>query len=645
MAAPSTPDADPPPVGGDRFAKLGAQVLEAAPVVILVLDPRGAIQHVNPYFERLTGYRLDEIRGKDWFDTFLPDRDREHIRRLFIQAYGGERVRGGVNPILTRTGEERSIEWTDEMLRDSEGQPVGLLAIGHDVSERNAAQLALRLQEERYRVTVESMPDPLMLLDLDRRILHANPAAAQVMGTSPDWLAGKCPAEVLPEQEAQQIAGLFDRTVATREQQTAVITLSAQPTRARLVREITMVPLPGPDGQVRQVLSMSRDLTAQHQLVEDLRDADNRKNDFIAVLSHELRNPLSAIASSLSVLEQARGEIERTRSTALIERQVTLLTRLVDDLLDVSRITQNKIRLQRAPIDLASLVQAIVEDHRAQFSSLAVRLEARLPGGPLQMNGDAVRLTQMLGNLLDNAVKFTPTGGLTTVTLSRDEGTAVIRVVDSGAGIDPVMLDRLFQPFAQADRTLDRNQGGLGLGLAIVKGLVELHGGTVSVASSGHGRGAEFALRLPIDQVPERTPPPEQAPAARRVGRRVLVVEDNVDAAESLCLLLELEEHTVAVAHDGATGLRIAREFRPDLVLSDLGLPGMSGYDLARAFRQDEALRSVTLVALSGYASAADIEKSRAAGFDRHLPKPINLDRLRQVVETARHEEACPDHR
>jgi two-component system CheB/CheR fusion protein len=254
------------------------------------------------------------------------------------------------------------------------------------------------------------------------------------------------------------------------------------------------------------------------------------------------------------------------------------------------------------------------------------------------VRGDAARLTQVIGNLLHNAAKFTPAGGLTRVSVARDvaPASAVLCVADTGAGIDPTMIERMFQPFAQSDRTLARSMGGLGLGLTLVKGLVELHGGDVSVHSEGEGRGAEFLVRLPLDGRVEELTAPSAGTAVLREVRRVLVIDDNVDAAAMLASLLELEGHLVTVAHDGATGIRIARELRPDIVLCDLGLPDMSGYDVARELASDESLRSALLVALSGYAAPEDVARARAAGFDRHLAKPVVLDHLRSILEAVR---------
>jgi PAS domain S-box-containing protein len=380
-------------------------------------------------------------------------------------------------------------------------------------------------------------------------------------------------------------------------------------------------------------------LAQAHALRESeagLREADQRKNEFLAVLSHELRNPLTPIRNSLYVLERAAPDgPEARRAKVVMERQVAQLTRLVDDLLDVTRITRGKARLQLGRVELATLLQRALEDHRAQFAAAGVTLG--LVGGdrPIWIEADEARIAQAVGNLLQNGVKFTPRGGHVTVTLEGDPGTGVarIRVRDDGIGIEPQVLARLFQPFMQADASLDRSRGGLGLGLALVKGLVELHGGSVSARSDGLGHGAELELRLPLAVAPRgpATPIPMPTPFG---ARRVLIVEDHEDAAESLRDYLELRGHAVEIAIDGLDALAKAATFRPEIVLCDLGLPGLDGYGVARALRADPALRGAFLVALSGYAQDEDVARSREAGFDRHLAKPADPVVLEALMAT-----------
>jgi two-component system, chemotaxis family, CheB/CheR fusion protein len=366
---------------------------------------------------------------------------------------------------------------------------------------------------------------------------------------------------------------------------------------------------------------------------EALREADRRKDEFLAVLSHELRNPLAPIRSSLHVLAHTPSDAGATqRAQHIIERQVGHLARVVDDLLDVTRIARGKLQVERRPLDLGALASRTAEDLRSLFTARGITLEVAVPDGPLWVAGDAMRLAQAMGNLLQNSAKFTAGGDLVSLSLDAVDGFAVLRVRDTGIGIDPGMIPRLFQPFTQADTTLNRRLGGLGLGLALVKGLVETHGGTIDVSSGGEGQGTEFVLRLPLGAAPTGE---EVAPPPPLRAHHVLVIEDNLDAAESLQLALALEGHEVAVAHDGPTGLERARALRPEVVLCDVGLPGMDGYAVAKALRREPRLRNTFLVALTGYALPEDQRRAAEAGFDAHLTKPATVEAIHEVMRRA----------
>jgi len=371
--------------------------------------------------------------------------------------------------------------------------------------------------------------------------------------------------------------------------------------------------------------------------IGDLREADRNKDQFLAMLSHELRNPLAPIRNSLYILDRASpGGEQAKRAHEIINRQVGHMTRLIDDLLDVTRIGRGKFHLQQESVDLRELVLRTVEDHRPAFVANGVELEVAVGDEAAQVHGDRTRLVQALGNVLNNAAKFTPSHGRARITLERDvpADQAIIRVRDNGAGIAADMLPRVFEPFVQGDSGLDRTRGGLGLGLALVKGVVEMHGGTVAAHSEGPGTGAEFTIRLPFG---EGAPAAEAADAKMpsRSPRRVLVIEDNVDAANTLREALEVGAHEIEVAYDGPEGLLKAHEFNPEVVLCDIGLPGMDGYAVARAFRADEALRATYLVALTGYALPQDAARAKEAGFDQHLAKPCSVEELEQVLALA----------
>ncbi len=367
------------------------------------------------------------------------------------------------------------------------------------------------------------------------------------------------------------------------------------------------------------------------RLFRELADSDRRKSEFLAILSHELRNPLAPIRNAIHLLERAgSGSSESARATAILRRQTDHLTRLVDDLLDVTRISRGKIALHRSRLDLREVARRTVEDLRPVVEESGVSLRFEDGAGPLWVDADPTRVAQVIGNLLQNAAKFTPARGHVVLAIDAVDGAARLVVRDDGMGMEPGDVERMFEPFAQAEAGLARTNGGLGLGLALVKALVELHGGTVVARSDGPGRGSEFTAILPLAEEPAARPVPTPAPVPG--GRLVLVVEDNPDAARTLADVLELQGHRVLIAGDGAGGLALAREARPDVVLCDIGLPDMDGFAVARALRADPALRGTRLVALSGYALPEDRARAREAGFDAHLAKPASIEELARLL-------------
>jgi signal transduction histidine kinase/ActR/RegA family two-component response regulator len=393
--------------------------------------------------------------------------------------------------------------------------------------------------------------------------------------------------------------------------------------------------------QMRRVRRRYVDLLEQQERTERaladanalLRDTDRRKDEFLGLLSHELRNPLAPIRNSIQVLGRADpGSEPSRRARAVIERQFEHLTHLVEDLLDLKRISAGKMRIRPERIDLLARVRELIEDMRAVFVLKGVRLDLRATADPVWVDADATRIAQVVGNLLQNAAKFTDPSGIVTVTVGTIDEMAHVKVRDTGIGMSPEVLRTVFEPFVQAPQSIERSRGGLGLGLALVRGIVELHGGAVHVRSQT-GEGTEFDVSLPLAQTSVGVEPPTAATGGEAVPHRILVVEDNEDAAASLCDLLELVgPHDVAVAHDGAEGLEAARRLHPDLILCDLGLPTMDGYEVARQLRTTDEEPGPTLVALSGYAAPEDVERSMSAGFDYHLPKPLDLEALQRII-------------
>jgi signal transduction histidine kinase/DNA-binding response OmpR family regulator len=371
-------------------------------------------------------------------------------------------------------------------------------------------------------------------------------------------------------------------------------------------------------------------------LVRNIQEADHRKDEFLAMLAHELRNPLAPIRNAVELLRLAgpsQPELERSRD--LIDRQLTHLNRLVDDLLDVSRITRGKIRLQLETVDVAKAAVGAVESSRPLIELRKHEFTLSLPAEPLHAKADPARLSQIISNLLNNAAKYTEEGGRIWLTVEREDGEAVMRVRDTGAGIPTNMLPRIFEPFTQVDQSLDRSQGGLGIGLTLVRRLVEMHGGRVEALSQGVGHGSEFVVRLPAWAEAQSSFPirSNNAPTPKAgAGSSILVVDDNVDAANSLAMVLRLEGHEVRTARDGPTALAASQASAPDVVLLDIGLPGMDGYEVARRLRCHPDGHQMLMVAVTGYGRDEDRARSEEAGFDHHLVKPIDFDALRPLL-------------
>lgn len=388
------------------------------------------------------------------------------------------------------------------------------------------------------------------------------------------------------------------------------------------------------------------DVTEEKRAIEQLREADRRKDEFLAVLAHELRNPLAPMRSSVAIL-RAKGlpnpELKWARD--VIDRQIDQMTHLIDDLLDMSRIRSGKIQLQLERVELDRVLHGAVEASRPLIDQAGHQLTVELPDEPVPLDGDVVRLAQVFCNLLNNAARYTPRGGRIVLSARCERGGVVVRVRDNGAGIPADMLHRVFDMYTQVDRSLERRRGGLGIGLTLVKKLVELHGGIIEAHSEGTGKGCEFAVWLPVP-VQVASPAQQAAPAepatVRSSARRILVVDDNRDAADSLAMLLEGYGHEVRTSYDGQEGVRAARTFRPDLVFMDIGLPGLNGYDAARAIRSEPWSDRVTLVALTGWGQDEDRRKSRDAGFDHHLVKPIDLGDVQQVLTGVEPARAAP---
>ena len=500
---------------------------------------------------------------------------------------------------------------------------------------------ALRESQQKYRGVFTRNLAGVSRTTLDGRILECNRALAKIYGydAPEDMLA--VGAESLHENPGARRA-FVDRLRAAggalvniegfgrRRDGSPVWTLESH----QIVVEHGEVVI---EGSILDISDRKKVEVERERLVDELQEADRRKDEFLAMLAHELRNPLVPIANAVRVLQLPDAGPETLReSLAMIERQLGHMVRLVDDLLDVSRISRGKIEIRKDRFDLAVMTEEVAADFRGELARHGLALETVLPDEPIWIEGDRVRVAEVLTNLLQNARKFTDPGGSIRVRLDEAEGRARLRVLDTGIGIDAAMLPHVFEPFSQADRSIARTRGGLGLGLALVRGIITAHGGEVSASSGGLGRGTELTVLLPV--APRRSPdtrasarrPPVPAPP-----RRVLVVEDNGPVAEGMRFLLEHLRHDVRVAEDGAAGLETIRHFRPDVVLCDIGLPGeVDGYALARSVRSDAEIAGTCLIAITGYGQASDRDRAREAGFDIHVTKPVNPARLEELLST-----------
>ncbi|HWB73462.1 MAG TPA: ATP-binding protein, partial [Nannocystaceae bacterium] len=514
-----------------------------------------------------------------------------------------------------------------------------LLATVRAALRTKRAEAGQRRSVRLVHRTFEAIQEALVVVDVDGTIEQCNAAAGRLLGTSCELLVG----HVL---QVPQIVELGGAEIVARIAPDAAQRFEREATIGGRTFRVTADPLRDELGHIEGAVVIFHDISltkrleeAQRTRADELAEASRRKDEFLGMLAHELRNPLNAISSAATVL--ARGGVRDTvRLHDIIHRQVRNLARLVDDLLEVSRITRGRLQLRLAPVDLVDVVRRSVEAIRPEFEARHQRLSLTLPSASILVLGDDLRLEQVLMNLLANASKYSEPRGETVVELVPDGDNAAIRVRDDGIGLPPEMLGKVFEPFVQVDQSLSRSLGGLGIGLTMVRSLVELHGGVVHANSDGLGRGSAFVVRLPIARgatLPTAAPV-STTPAVDARALRVLVVEDNEETLEVLQLLLESMGHEVTGASEGNGGLRAALTIRPDIALVDIGLPGIDGYELAKRLRGADPRGDIYLVAVTGYGRPEDRARALEAGFDHYLVKPIHDTALVDALDRSRGE-------
>ena len=597
---------------------------------VFLLDREGYIASWNRGAERLKGYRADEIIGKH-FSVFYP---REAIERRWPQQeLKLAREAGRLADEGWRLRKDGSRFWADVIITamyDETGELRGFSEVTRDLTGRRTQEEALRQSEERFRLLVESVRDyAIFMLDREGRVTSWNAGAERIHGYEAQEIVGQPLAAFYPQEAVdkkwpeQELAmarehGRFEEEGPRRRKDGSTFWAS-----------VVLTPIYDREGLLLGYAKATRDLT-DHKRVETLEKAERQTNEFLGMLAHELRNPLAPISNALQLLE-ARPAADPTEKWVreVLQRQTAHLTRLVEDLLDVSRIRRSMISLERKPLDIRDVLSAAVDGSMQWIMERGHTLSVQFaPDEPLSVLGDEMRITQMVQNLLHNAAKYTPPGGKVLLSARREGPEVLIAVKDNGVGMDAELLESAFNLFKQGQQPLHRPHGGLGVGLTLVHRLARLHGGTVQARSAGPNQGSEFIIRLPAAAPAAAA---QAKPSQPSPPRRVLVIDDNNDAANALRLLLENDGHEVKVAHDGAAGLELAREYRPDYLLLDIGLPRLSGYEIAASVRSDPRLSSTTLVAITGYGELHDRVRTAAVGFDYHLTKPVEFSALQEL--------------
>jgi PAS domain S-box-containing protein len=619
-----------------------AQMIEIMPSFSAVLrGPQHVFELANqPYYDMIG--RGPEILGKPVVEALPEIADQPFPALLDKVFWSGEpfHATGMVAKLPRGPGGslvDIVVDFSYLPLREPAGQVSGILVHGLDRTEEFEKAEKIRRQERELRSMADNTPDVLTRFDRQLRHVFVNSAIERITGRKVEELIGKTNRELgmplhLCDQWDAAINHVFERgSHSSLDFEWETPNDGVRHYSCRLVPEFNE------QGGVESVLGVTHDITHRKAFERELSEQARRKDEFLATLAHELRNPLAPIRTGLQVLKLAPDSAAAARTLPMMERQLGQMVRLIDDLLDVSRITSGKIVLRRERITLQTVAASAVEASRPLIDAAGHSLMVDLPAEPVWLDADPTRMAQVISNLLSNSAKYTRAGGQIWLAARLAGGQVRITVTDNGMGIPEDMLSGVFDMFTQINRTLDRSEGGLGLGLSLVRTLVDLHGGSVRADSRGIDQGSEFTVTLPVATPPATQPEDGAEPVPKPVpagGRRILVVDDNVDAAETMAMLLDLSGYDARAAFSGPEALVLAQSFRPELVFLDIGLPGMNGYEVAAKLRADPATRAVRLIALTGWGTGDDQRKSAMAGFDAHVTKPVEAGQIESVLET-----------
>jgi PAS domain S-box-containing protein len=613
-----------------------AAIIESSEDAIVSKTLDGTIISWNKGAERIFGYTSDEAIDKP-ITLIIPPERLDEEKTIIQKLVRGERIEHFETVRLAKSGRRIDISLTISPVRDNTGQIIAASKVARDITDRKRAQRALRESEQRFRFLAETIPSIIWTAGPDGTINYANRRWLEFCGSTPEQTPVTWPQLTIHPDDYEHCMSRWHEALSTGSNYEVEVRYRRYDGVYRWFMS-RAVPLRDSIGQIISWFGVTIDIHDQKEMQEHLRDVDRRKDEFLATLAHELRNPLAPIRNSVQLLLMTDAEpAAREQAAKIIERQVSHLVRLVDDLLEVSRITRGKIELRKESVDLAEVVNTAVETSRPLIDAANHTLEVQLPTEPLLAEIDAVRISQVIANLLNNAAKYTEPGGRIFLTVRAEDGDLIISVRDNGVGIPADMLGRVFEMFAQGDRSLSRSQGGLGIGLTLSQRLIHLHGGTIEALSEGPGLGSEFIVRLPrLMRVINGESDIAALPANGKSGSelRILVVDDNIDSAESLGLWLRLMGHNVRMVNEGLAAVEAAREYHPDVVVLDIGLPDVDGCQVAQWLRQDPEMKGVLLIALTGYGRDEDRQRCYDAGFDEHLIKPVEPSLLEGLLSS-----------